>query len=512
MPAEFVLDQERCRIALRAGDTRLAGWVYVATAATGRYCRAGCPECDPGRPGVVFLPSPGAAGAAGFRACQRCRPDRAPDSPRWAGAGDLAARAMRLIADGAVERVGVAGLAAALHSPATQVDAALRRHAGADAVTLAGVHRAHLARELLECSDLEPAALARAAGYTDPDEPERTVAALCSTDPFRGRPPRGPLSPREVLLRLPVRRPFDWPGLVAFLGARAVPGIEEVLPGGITGSDGAAVYRRTVRLPRGAGVLTLAMAADHVMCTARLEDLRDLAAAVRRCRVLLDLDADPRAIARRLGADPALADLVRAGPGRRRPGAADPTELATRAVLGQQVSVAGARTLAGRIVAALGDRLPQPEGSVTHVFPTAATLRAAGPGVLRMPASRRQTVTGLAAALDDGRVQLHAGVDRDEAERALLAVPGIGPWTASYIRMRCLGDPDVFLPTDLGVVKALRRFGLGAPDAQRWRPWRSYAVLHLWASLGAAGGGDRRFPPGGPQPVAARNCQTRPAS
>ena len=497
MPAEFVLDQECCRIALRAGDARLAGWVYVATVATGRYCRAGCPECDPDRPGVVFLPGPDAAGAAGFRACQRCRPDRAPDSPRWAGAGELAARATRLIADGAVERVGVAGLAAALHSPATRVDAALRRHAGADALTLARVHRAHLARQLLEHSELGLAALALAAGYTDPNELASTVAALCSTDPFRGRPTPGPLSSPEVLLRLPVRRPFDWAGLVAFLGARAVPGIEEVLPGGITGSDGAAVYRRTVRLPRGAGVLTLTMVADQVMCTARLEDLRDLAAAVRRCRVILDLDADPQAIARSLGADPALADLVRAGPGRRRPGAADATELATRAVLGQQVSVAGARTLAAGIVAALGDRLPQPEGAVTHVFPTAVTLRAAGPQVLRMPASRRRTVTALAAALDDGQLELHAGVDRDEAERALLAVPGIGPWTASYIRMRYLGDPDVFLPTDLGVVKALRRLGLGTPDAQRWRPWRSYAVLYLWASLGLPVAGPA------PPPVAA---------
>jgi AraC family transcriptional regulator of adaptative response / DNA-3-methyladenine glycosylase II len=268
--------------------------------------------------------------------------------------------------------------------------------------------------------------------------------------------------------------------VLRFLGVRAVPGVEEVV-------DGA--YRRVLDLPSGSGTVTLADGGDHVTCTVRLADVADLGAAVARCRRLLDLDADPVAVADQLGADPVLAPLVAAAPGTRVPGHVDGAELAVRAVLGQQVSVAGARTLAGRLVAAHGAPLPVPDGGLTSRFPTAEAVASADPATFGIPRRRGQALVGLAAAIADGTVRLDPGVDRDAAEQSLLRLPGIGPWTASYIRMRALGDPDALLVGDLGVRHALERLGRAgdprslATSAERWRPWRAYAAIHLWQSL-----------------------------
>jgi AraC family transcriptional regulator, regulatory protein of adaptative response / DNA-3-methyladenine glycosylase II len=283
-----------------------------------------------------------------------------------------------------------------------------------------------------------------------------------------------------VVRRLEVRPPFDGAALRAFLARRAVPGVEEV-----TG----ATYRRSVALPHGAGTIALTPAAGHVETRLAPEDPRDLEAATRRARTLLDLDADPAAVAAALGDDPVVGALVRASPGRRVPGAADGHELAIRAVLGQQVSVAGARTLAARLVAALGRPLAEPVGTVTHLFPTPAALAGADPASLAMPWARRSALLGLAAALADGEIDLAPGADAAAARRRLLALPGIGPWTVEYVAMRALGDRDAFLPTDLGVRHALARLGRdGSPGAaarvaERWRPYRAYALVHLWAVL-----------------------------
>ena len=280
-------------------------------------------------------------------------------------------------------------------------------------------------------------------------------------------------------LRLAYREPFDR-DVLGFVGARCVPGVEEL--------DGA-TYRRSLVLPYGAGVAELTLLSDHVACVLRLDDVRDLAAAVQRCRSLLDLDADPVAISEHLGRDRALRPLVRAAPGRRLPGTTDPFELAVRAVLGQQVTVAGARTLAGRLVAARGKPLTAPAGAVTHLFPSPDALADADLSEVGMPEARRRALRGLAAAVADGRVVLDGGAAREDVVADLLALPGIGPWTASYVAMRALGDPDVFLGGDLGVRKAATALGLpGSPRdlserARRWSPWRSYAVMHLWASL-----------------------------
>jgi AraC family transcriptional regulator of adaptative response / DNA-3-methyladenine glycosylase II len=276
---------------------------------------------------------------------------------------------------------------------------------------------------------------------------------------------------------LPFRAPLQADALLRWLAARAVPGVEEV--------DGA-LYRRSLRLARGSGVVELAFESAHVRCRLWLDDRRDKAAAVGRCRRLLDLDADPAAVAAVLADDPLIGPLVATAPGLRVAGAVDGAELAVRAVLGQQVSVPAARTAAGRLVALHGERLARPVGAVSALFPSANVLAALDPAVLPMPRARARALVGLCAALAAGDLRLDPDGDRDEARQALLALPGIGPWTAGYVAMRALGDPDVFLVEDLGVRHALRR--LGAPDdvgaaralAQAWAPWRSYATQHLW--------------------------------
>jgi AraC family transcriptional regulator of adaptative response / DNA-3-methyladenine glycosylase II len=281
----------------------------------------------------------------------------------------------------------------------------------------------------------------------------------------------------DLLVRLPFRAPFDGSALLGWLAARAVPRVEEV--------EGD-VYRRSLRMPGGPGVVELAMGADFVRCRLWLEDERDVASAEQLCRRLLDLDADPVVVDEHLGADPLIGGLVRGAPGLRVPGSIDGAELAVRAVLGQQISVAAARTGAGRLVAEHGVALPRPRGAVTALFPPADVLAAVDPARLPMPRARAAALVGLCRALADGTLRLDRDGDRAEARRRLLALPGIGPWTAGYVAMRALGDPDVFLAEDLGVRHALRR--LGGPDDPRaaralaaaWAPWRSYASQHLW--------------------------------
>jgi AraC family transcriptional regulator of adaptative response / DNA-3-methyladenine glycosylase II len=289
----------------------------------------------------------------------------------------------------------------------------------------------------------------------------------------------------EIPLRLPFRTPFDVNGMLRFLGTRAVRGVETF--------DGE-TYRRTLRLPRGAGIVDLSDGGDHILCVLRLENVRDLGSAVQRCRSLLDLDADPVAVSDVLGSDPLLGALVRRSPGRRVPGSVDGAELAFRAVLGQQVSVAGARTLAGRLIARCGEPLPETlaaeRDGPTHLFPGPHAVAGAALDGLGVPSARRETLRDLARALAGGGIVLDPGSERGEVERRLLELRGIGPWTASYVAMRALRDPDAFLPSDLGIRKAICRLGHAgdrrsvASLAERWRPWRAYATQHLWASLG----------------------------
>ncbi|MFL6239465.1 MAG: AlkA N-terminal domain-containing protein [Actinomycetes bacterium] len=477
-----VLDHETCYRAVSSRDARFDGAFFTAVTSTRIYCRPSCPALTPKRSNVRFYATAAAAQQGGFRACKRCRPDATPGSPEWNLRADLVGRAMRLIADGVVDRDGVAGLAARLGYSERHVHRQLVTEVGAGPIALARAQRAQTARILLETTDLAVSHVAFAAGFASIRQFNDTIRDVFAGTPreLRARSASTPTAPGSLTLRLPYRAPFDATPLFRFLGTRAVPGIEEW--------DGT-TFRRSLHLPHGTGVVDLTPADGHVRATMRLDDVRDLAAAVQRCRRLLDLDADSVAVADALGRDPLLRRLVRNAPGRRVPGHVDGAELAVRAILGQQVSVSGARTVAGRLVAKYGKPLTAPVGAVTHLFPDAGTLADADPDDLPMPAARKRALHALTSALATGDIRIDAGADRLAVERALLALPGVGPWTASYIGLRALSDPDAFLPTDLGVRHALTNLGQPADPrsaaaiAERWRPWRSYALMYLWESL-----------------------------
>ncbi|RZS91508.1 DNA-3-methyladenine glycosylase II [Motilibacter rhizosphaerae] len=474
-------DDERRYRAVQAKDPRFDGWFFTAVTSTGIYCRPSCPALTPRRDNVRFLPSAAAAQAAGFRACKRCRPDASPGSPEWDVRADLVARAMRLLRDGVVDRDGVPGLAARLGYSTRQVERALQEELGAGPLALARAQRAQTARLLLETTALPITDVALAAGFGSVRQFNDTVREVFAMPPgeLRRRARTAPAAAGALALRLPYRAPLHPDNLFGHLVATAVPGVEEW-------RDGA--YRRTLRLPHGSGVVALAPADGHVACELVLSDLRDLQTAISRCRHLLDLDADPVAVDGALAGDPVLAPLVAAAPGRRVPRTVDPDELAVRAVLGQQVSTAAARTHAARLVRAHGTPVADPVGGLSALFPSAAELAALDPESLALPRARRRALVGLVAALADGEVRLDPGSDWGSARAGLLALPGIGPWTTEVVAMRGLGDPDAFLAGDLGVRLAAE--GLGLPSspsgltarAAAWRPWRAYAVQHLWGT------------------------------
>jgi AraC family transcriptional regulator of adaptative response / DNA-3-methyladenine glycosylase II len=479
-----IFDSDRFWQAIEAADPRFDGWVFCGVTSTGIYCRPSCPARTPKRENVRFFVSAAAAQAAGFRACKRCRPDATPGSPDWDVRADLVGRAMRLIADGVVDREGVRGLAARLGYTERHIHRRLLATVGAGPLALARAQRAQTARILLETTAMPITAVAFAAGFQSVRQFNATIQEIFAATPTALRVGARRYGQAEdsgaLSLRLPYRAPLDADGLISFLALRCVPGVEEV-------RDGA--YRRAVSLPHGGGTLELRPAAGYVHARYWLDDVRDLGAAMQRSRGLLDLDSDPHAVAETLGSDSLLGALVRDAPGRRVPGHVDAHELAVRAVLGQQVSVAGARTLAGRLAAGYGEPLARPLGTITHRFPTAHALAGADPERLGMPRARARALSGLARALAEGELVLDVGVAREEARDRLLALPGIGPWTSEYIAMRALRDPDAYLPTDLGVRRALEALGCdGRPAAaqavaERWRPYRAYAVQHLWASL-----------------------------
>ncbi len=497
--AGVVDDAERCYRAVQGRDRRFDGVFYTGVRTTGIYCRPSCPAITPQRKNVVFFVTAAAAQGAGFRACRRCRPDLTPGSPEWDVKADVAGRAMRMIADGVVERDGVEGLARRAGYTSRHLNRMLSEQLGAGPLALARAQRAHTARILIETTDMGFADVAFAAGFASVRQFNATIAEVYATTPTRLRAARRPQLPAAtssaqglVTVSLAVRSPFDAAGLLGFLGARAVPGIESVSADAASPS-----YARTLRLPHGHGSVVLTPAAESVTCELALSDLRDLAAAVERCRRLLDLDADPVAIDEHLMSDEALRPWVQKSPGVRVPGHVDGFEVAVRAVIGQQISVAGARTIAGRLTTAYGDRIDGAHGALTHVFPAAETLAAADPEALPMPRSRGRALVGLAQAVAAGEVVLDRSADRTDIRSALLALPGIGPWTADYIAMRALGDPDVFLTTDLGARHGLAQVGIDPDHAatriQLWRPWRSYALMHVWSALSSATG-DRPAP------------------
>jgi len=476
-------DFDRCYRAVGSRDARFDGWFVTAVSSTGIYCRPSCPARTPLPANVSFFPTAAAAQRAGYRACRRCRPDASPGSPAWSVRDDLVARAMRLIADGTIDREGVPGLAARLGYTTRQVERVLSAELGAGPLALARAQRAQTARLLTECTELPLSEVAFAAGFSSIRQFNDTVRTVfgCPPGELRRRATTVPAagSAAAITLRLPVRRPFSYSGLFGHLAATAVPGVEEVRDG---------TFRRTLRLPNATGIVALTPREDHVACVLRLADFRDLPVAVARCRRLLDLDADPVPIAETLAGDPALAGAVAADPGRRIPRTVDEHELAIRVVLGQQVSVRAAGALAARLATAGGRAITDPDGGLTRCFPTVAEIAAVDPAVLPMPESRRRTVLALAEALSNGAIPLGPGCDWATTRAQLLELPGIGPWSTELIAMRGLGDPDAFPASDLGVRTGARILGLPSGTAalttrsQNWRPWRSYATQYLWGA------------------------------
>jgi AraC family transcriptional regulator of adaptative response / DNA-3-methyladenine glycosylase II len=527
--------------AVRSRDRRFDGRFYTAVTSTGIYCRPSCPARTPQPQNVRFYPTAAAAQQAGFRACMRCRPEVSPGAPEWDLVADVAGRAMRLIGDGEVDRTGVPGLAARLGYSERQLHRVLVAQLGAGPLALARAQRARTAALLIESTAMTFTDVAFAAGFGSLRQFNETVRETFGRTPTELRRgaravPAGPGgTPPPLTLRLARRDPFPGGEVFAFLRARLVPGLDR--------TDGDA-YVRSLDLPHGPGVCVLRDAPGAVECTLRLTDLRDLAAAVARCRRLLDLDADPVAVDEHLARDPALAPAVAATPGRRVPGAVDGFELAVRAVIGQQVSVAAARTVLGRIVLAHGtplgaaldpapadpsptDGAPSadapsdadasgPEGEALRRFPSPATVAALPDEAFSMPRARARALRGLAEAVAGGELDLGGGAPRDEVRARLLALPGIGPWTASYVAMRALGDPDAFPATDLGVRQGAAALGL--PDEARalaaraadWAPWRAYAAQHLWAAAVPAPrpGRARAAEPASAVPGAARSTGT----
>ena len=486
-------DIEACERAIRSRDSRFDGWFFCAVVTTRIYCRPSCPA-RPQLKNLRFYPSAAAAQQAGFRACKRCRPDASPGSPEWNVRSDLVARAMRLIADGVVDREGVPGLASRLGYSIRQIQRQLTTEVGAGPLALARAQRAQTARVLIETTSLPVSEIAFSAGFASIRTFNDTVQEVFALSPTelraraagrggrrgrRGMPDPALATPGWLSLRLPFRKPFCPDNLFGHLAATAVPGVEEWVGG---------AYRRTIRLPHGHAVVALRPTDDNVACQISLTDQRDLASAISRCRWMLDLDADPVAVDAVLSQDSLMAKLVAQNPGRRVPRTVDPSEFAVRAVLGQQVSTAAARTHAGRLVRAYGDVVPDPDGGLSHLFPIPHVLAAMDPSDLAMPESRRRTFMGLVVGLAQGQLDLDIGADWREARAKLSSLHGFGPWTVESIAMRAMGDPDAFLAGDLGVKLAARR--LGMPETPRalsdhshlWRPWRSYAVQYLWAT------------------------------
>lgn len=485
------LEFDRCYTAVQSRDRRFDGVFYTAVRTTGIYCRPSCPARTPAPANVTFHRTAAAAQTAGYRACKRCLPDATPGSPDWNVAATVAGRAMRLIGDGVVDREGVEGLATRLGYTSRHLSRLLTAELGAGPLALARTQRAQTARALVESTDLSLTDVAFAAGFSSVRQFNDTMQEVYAASPseLRGRRASSRASAGGIELRVAVRTPFRGSSLLRFLADRAIPGIEvaEVR------SDGTGWYARTLDLPHGPGTARVELAdvegagASYVPLRLELDDLRDTAAAVARMRALLDADADPVAIDAHLGADPLLAPLVEARPGLRVPGHVAGSEIAVRAVLGQQVTVVAARTAAARLVASHGRPVTTTVDGLTHLFPDAATVATMDPADFRMPRARGRALIGLAAALADGDLVLDRGPDRGEVRQRLLALPGIGPWTADYIALRALGHPDIWLPTDVGVRNGLAALRTGAdarPDT--WAPWRSYALLHLWTSLSAS--------------------------
>lgn len=486
-------DRNAAYRAVQTRDARFDGQFFTAVKTTGIYCRPACPARTPLQRNVDFYPTSAAAQAAGFRACRRCLPDATPGSPEWNLRADTVGAAMRLIGDGVVDREGVPGLAARLGYTSRHLGRMLTAEVGAGPLALARAHRAHTARVLLTTSILPISDIAFAAGFSSIRQFNETISQIYAVDAsslrthhLRTRP-----APGGLTLRLAVREPFAGDALLEFLAARAVRGVEYV--------DGS-TYGRTLALPAGSGTVVLDFPAPGapavVTATVRLEELSDLVPAVDRCRRLLDADADPMRVDQQLALDPHLAESVRTCPGLRVPGAVDGPEILLRAMFGQQVSVAAARTTLGHLTAAIGRPLSvasfgaDTDPRLTHLFPAPADLAEMNQAELPGPRRRARAIVTASTAIARGDLRIDAGRRADDLSAQLVELPGVGPWTAQYVVLRVLGDPNILMTGDLVLRQGAAAAGLPTSSsalldhARIWSPFRSYAGLHLWRLAG----------------------------
>jgi AraC family transcriptional regulator, regulatory protein of adaptative response / DNA-3-methyladenine glycosylase II len=469
------LDPDICYRAMAARDARFDGRFFVAVKTTGIYCRPICPARTPHRDHVTFYATAAAAQEAGYRPCLRCRPETAPNIGAWRGTSNTVSRALSLIEGGALDDGDVEGLAARLGLGDRQLRRLFQEHLGASPLAVAQTRRVHLAKQLIHDTDLSMTEVAMAAGFGSVRRFNDTFRRLYRRPPSALRHRRTPLADSAIRLTLAYKPPYDWDAILGFLAARAIPGVEAVAAGR---------YRRTFA----GGVVEVSHEPDrHRLAVAiRCDDIGVLPATIARLRRVFDLGADPEAIAAHLGIDPVLAQVVARRPGLRLPGAWDGFEMAVRAIIGQQITIAGARRLLGRLVAAYGAPLSGVADGLTHQFPTPDRLVGAEIAALGMPGPRGRAIANLAEAVIADPALLDRAASLDESIAALRTVRGIGDWTAHYIALRALREPDAFPASDVGLLRAMARDGVRPSQrdllarAEAWRPWRAYAAQHLW--------------------------------
>ncbi len=469
---------ERARL---SRDPHFDGRFYVGVLTTGIYCRPICPATPPRSDNVRFYPTAASAAEAGFRPCLRCRPETAPGTPVWAGTSTTVQRALRLIESGALDSGNLELLAERLGVTSRHLRRLFQQHLGASPTAVANTQRLHFAKRLITDSTMPMSDIAIASGFNSVRRFNDAFKATYKRTPRSLRTRRAADGEAGFTLRVPVRAPFDWSSVLEFFAARAIPHVESV-------RDDA--YRRSVRFGNATGLMETRFdtASSTLVVTLAGLDVANLLPATNRVRAMFDTDAPIADITRLLQADPALASAAKLDPPARVPGAFSGFELAVRAILGQQVSVAAATTLSGRVAERYGDRLSLAP-DVTRVFPEAGTLARARFNDMGITGARIATIRSLARAIESGELSLELHDDPVAVRERLLAIPGIGPWTAEYIVMRALKDPDAFPTADLGLLRAFddvkqRRIKPKELDelSEQWRPWRAYAALSLWAA------------------------------
>jgi AraC family transcriptional regulator of adaptative response / DNA-3-methyladenine glycosylase II len=477
------MDRTACYRAISTRDARFDGRLFVGVKTTGIYCRPICPARTPKFENVVFFASAAAAQEAGLRPCLRCRPEVSPELAFWRGTSNTVSRALALIEAGSLDDDDVEGLANRLGVGARQLRRLFRHHVGASPVAVAQTRRVLLAKQLIHETRLSMAEVALASGFGSIRRFNETFLKMFGRAPatLRRHHNRAKRDADALSVRLAYRPPYDWDAMLSFLALRAIPGVERV------GRD---VYRRTIAIGAHAGTIRVAPAdKSRVDVTIRFPDMSALAQIIARVRRVFDLAADPDMIGAHLAADSALAPLVAARPGLRVPGAWDGFELAMRAIFGQQITVAAATRLLGKLVALHGAPLPlsMRDDGLSHLFPSPARIAKLDPATLAMPGARALAVTSLAKAVSADPWIFSPGASLDEAVTKLRVLPGIGEWTAQYIAMRELREPDAFPAADIGLLRAMTNADGRRPSpaellsrAESWRPWRAYAALHLW--------------------------------